>query len=453
MLRRRHKKSRRGCLTCRQRHVKCDERRPVCLLCTMSHRECIYAPLDPDTITSPASQASPSEFDHPQLQVQEHIKSPNNGLFHTPSVQNDSACGTRPSPDISSFVHSTSSLNPSQQLSPIHHTQPNQPGFTEIDAELNFNHMELIIHLLTDHDVFSLSLGDPAFSTDPGLSIGLKKGLEFPYLLYQCLAFSSLHLAFVPSDKSNIYRHQAASLQTRALSLFNSMGTEVDESNCVGVLLFSSILGLHLLTDTLAERTSGSLDAFVEKYVQCIEIHRGVYSIAIAAWPYLMKSDLEPVISSSSSFTSRTPTGDDCQLLSKLIESAACLGEEDKEACRRMIRYLQIGFDAVSTELEQGYRHYMIYTWLMLAPPKFTDLLTAKTPEAFVLLAYYAILLHYGRHLWQVGDAGLYIIRIIIEYLGPEWQTWLDFPRKRIMQESLDGLVRDSHAFLETVQH
>jgi hypothetical protein len=387
----------------------------------MSHRECIYAASDRDT---PVSLA-PSEF-YLQFNEREHSKFSSSESFTTNNLQND---GTRSSSDVGS------NLDSSQQQNPIGPTHPDQSGLSSIDDNVNLNHMELIIHLFIDHDVFSLGLGDPSFATGPSLSVALKKGLQFPYLLYQCLAFSSLHLGFVRSDKSSMYKHQAATLQTRALSLFNSMGTNVDESNCVSILLFSGVLGLHLLTDTLAERALGSLDAFVAKYVQCIEIHRGVYSIAIAAWPYLVNSELEPMISSSSRFTSRTPTGDDSQILCKLVESSSSLREEDKKACLEMIRYLQIGFDAVSTELEEGYKHYMIYTWLMLAPPKFTDLLTAKTPEALVLLAYYAVLLFHGRNLWQVGDSGLYIIRNITEYLGPKWQTWLDFPQKKIIQD------------------
>ncbi|KAM3503408.1 hypothetical protein MY11210_008725 [Beauveria gryllotalpidicola] len=31
-----------GCLTCRKRHVKCDETKPVCLKCIAGHRECTY---------------------------------------------------------------------------------------------------------------------------------------------------------------------------------------------------------------------------------------------------------------------------------------------------------------------------------------------------------------------------------------------------------------------------
>ncbi|OAP61261.1 hypothetical protein AYL99_03462 [Fonsecaea erecta] len=41
--RRSHAKSRNGCLTCKQRRKKCDERRPCCTLCETSLRTCVYA--------------------------------------------------------------------------------------------------------------------------------------------------------------------------------------------------------------------------------------------------------------------------------------------------------------------------------------------------------------------------------------------------------------------------
>lgn len=43
MVRRSHEKSRRGCLTCKRRRVKCDETRPFCLNCTRRSVTCEYA--------------------------------------------------------------------------------------------------------------------------------------------------------------------------------------------------------------------------------------------------------------------------------------------------------------------------------------------------------------------------------------------------------------------------
>lgn len=296
--------------------------------------------------------------------------------------------------------------------------------------------MELIIHLILDNDVICLGLAEIDSHHHTSFSLLLKSGLEYPYLLHEMLAFSSLHLAAIHPAKSFHYQHQAMALQTRAVSLFNSQWTEIDETNCVGILLFSSVLGHHLLADTLANQDIGGLDCFMAKYLHCVEIHRGIHTLAISAWPQLMKSEFEPILSASSRFTSRSPRGNDCEGISELISASQGLGDEDKEACQLVIRNLQIGFDAVSTELGQGYRHYMIYTWLMLAPSRFINLLSAKKPEALILLAFYAVLLHHGRKMWQVKGAGVHVLRMINEYLDPVWYRWLQYPQ-RIMAQDL----------------
>ncbi|OJJ42329.1 hypothetical protein ASPZODRAFT_20556 [Penicilliopsis zonata CBS 506.65] len=111
MLRRSHKKSRGGCLPCKQRHVKCDEGRPGCLLCAMSDRECTYA----------MPQTSPQ-----------------------PVVSNRRA----------------------------------------LESEINIDDMELLVHLTVAGDeIFSLRLGDKAFTNPATMSLALKLGLKFLYPL------------------------------------------------------------------------------------------------------------------------------------------------------------------------------------------------------------------------------------------------------------------------------
>ncbi|KAJ5296305.1 uncharacterized protein N7443_007198 [Penicillium atrosanguineum] len=293
--------------------------------------------------------------------------------------------------------------------------------------------MELLIHLTLDNNVICLSLGDDAFANPVSLSLALNAGLKSPYLLYELLAISALHLAFLNPTRSDVHWHQAITLQSHALAIFNSDYKVINETNCVGILLFSSILGHHLLADTLAKRDPGGLETFMTNYIHCIEIHRGIHTIAMTAWPQLMKSELEPVLSASSRFTSRSPRGCDCQRIIELVDTCEELDVDDKGACQIMIRHLQVGLDAAATEQQQGYRHYMIYTWLMLAPPSFIDLLDKKRPEALILLAYYAILLHYGRTMWQVGDAGVHVFKMIRDYLHPQWKAWLQHPQELIL--------------------
>ncbi|KAI9661675.1 MAG: hypothetical protein M1821_008913 [Bathelium mastoideum] len=303
-----------------------------------------------------------------------------------------------------------------------------------VDEAINVNHAELLIHVILDKDMFKLVDGIDAFPFS--LPFALKTALESPYVLHQLLAFSARHMAFLHPQRSAFYLHQAVTLQTRAVSLFNATWTAVDQSNCVAVLAFSSFLGHHLLADTLAKRDpEDGLDAFISQYVRFLEMHRGIFAVATAAWPLLMATELEPILTRSSSFTSRPPRGSHCQRVLELVDGANGLEEEDREACRQSIRYLQVGFDAALAEEgeeEQGFRYQMIISWSMLAPPGVTALLAVKRPEALVIMGYYALLLHHGRNMWQIGDAGAYIFGIIVDYLGPEWDHWLEYPRQTI---------------------
>lgn len=64
----------------------------------------------------------------------------------------------------------------------------------------------------------------------------------------------------------------------------------------------------------------------------------------------------------------------------------------------------------------------------MLVPPAFTQSLASKQPIALIVLA------HYGKYLWQVGDAGQYILKIVMTHLGSQWDAWLKYARDRGMQ-------------------
>ncbi|TAQ86142.1 hypothetical protein B7494_g5547 [Chlorociboria aeruginascens] len=302
-----------------------------------------------------------------------------------------------------------------------------------LDEAINSNHIELLMHLICDKEMFNLGAGVGDYFSN--ISLAINTGLKSPYLLHQLLAFSARHLAFLHPESCTSYLHQAVALQTRAVSLFNAGWKEVDRSNCVAILLFSVVLGHHLLADTLAKRDLGGLPVFMTHYVQCTEMHRGIYIIASNAWPLLMETELEPVLSWSSGFNSQSPKGNHCWQIKELINGADGLGMEEKEACQLAMKYLQVGFDVVLAEKEQGNRYQMIFSWTMLVPPEFTSLLASKRPEALAVLGYYALLLHYGRNIWQVGGTGAYLLGIIVDYLGQDWDHWLHYPQEIITRD------------------
>ncbi|KAH7408797.1 putative C6 finger domain protein [Phaeosphaeria sp. MPI-PUGE-AT-0046c] len=414
MLRRSHRKSRGGCFECKRRHVKCDEHRPICRLCANSDRTCHYPVQVPENNLTDISRACFSganviDFNQDTTsgekdRTSKHLDTPSDASTAAPSPSS----GATNTDDASS-------------------------------ESINFTHMDLLIHITQDADIFNIGAGIESYHPS-GLALGLKEALAHPYLMHEMLGFSARHLAHLHPHRAPHYLDLSVRLQTRALSLFNDMlGTDgVTDANCVAVVLFSSILGHHVLACTLGSRSLdlADVDAVVGQYVQCMDTQRGIHTIATSAWPSLMASELAPILAQSQEFTSRAPVGADCDVLAQRVAAASGMSAEEKEACRRAIGYLQVGFDATATE-EVGdrkrNRHHMIYTWTMLVPRDFAGLLVRKQPEALGLLAYYAVLLHRGRELWQVGGAGRYLFDKVDGYLGEEWDEVLDMPRGEIL--------------------
>jgi hypothetical protein len=379
----------------------------VCRLCAVSDRECSYPSQAQDE--RPVGPALSSREQAIEARIRgKTVNKYSVDLPRTPSFN-------------------TSSLG--HPVGPLHCTHYDASS----DAVINLDHMELLIHITQDSDIFNLGTGVESYRAS-GLALGLREAQRAPYLMHAILAFSAQHLAYLHPGGSKHYLSQAVSLQTRAITLFNTAWTDVDASNCVAILLFSSILGHHLLAETLTKRDSDDLDAFIERYVQCVNMQRGIYVIAESAWPLLMETELEPILSMSHYFTSRDPVGNECWSLHDLIDGSHCLSDEEEDATRTAIKYMQIGFDASEAEMEPSHnRHQMIYSWTMLLRPDFTTMLVRRQPEALILLAYYAVLLHRGKTLWQVGDAGTYIFKLVAQYLGKGWDQWLGYPRECIL--------------------
>ncbi|KAF1968490.1 putative C6 finger domain protein [Bimuria novae-zelandiae CBS 107.79] len=372
MKRRSHKKSRGGCLQCKRRDVKCDEQRPACRLYVVSNQTCSFQNAATSQTSSVNGHSSTVSDTSP------------NG--HTETEQH--------SADI--FPHITSQPDPA------------------LENAINLEHMELLLNFISTKDLFSLSRDREIHQKSLSISDILDTGLRYPYLLHQLFAFSARHLATIRPSRAGSYLHQAITLQTRAVVLFNTSYTPITQETCVPILLFSTALGHHVLTDTLSKRDAEDLASFIKHFVQCLETLKGVFIIFREARPFWEKSVLSDILSRSSSLTSRPPVGAHCQGVKKLVEASPNLNTDEKRACQEAIRILQIGYDAISSEHEEpGNQYQMLFLWCILVPREFIALIAAKNTEAMVVLGYYARLLRYGRAMWQVEDAGDYIFGLL----------------------------------------
>ncbi|KAH9229206.1 hypothetical protein K456DRAFT_1753061 [Colletotrichum gloeosporioides 23] len=259
-------------------------------------------------------------------------------------------------------------------------------------------HMELLPHFSFDVYVpeFDDSLGRPA------TELVLKIAQEAPFLMHGVLAMSARHLSITRPEQSARYLDQAFRLQTRAIELFNATHDENSREKCMARLLLSSVLGRHILADVL--RDDGlDFPSFLNRFAQGVRIHGGVKAVAAQQdWPN--------------------------KALQSLIAHSPNLKEEDKSACEMALRLVDTGLNDLKDPDRVDYGRRMIFTWSIMLPDRYVRLLERQAPEALVVLARYAIFLHFGQNFWQIGDAGSYLLRSINNHWGQAWQPWLSWP-------------------------
>ncbi|CAJ2501185.1 Uu.00g040380.m01.CDS01 [Anthostomella pinea] len=261
-------------------------------------------------------------------------------------------------------------------------------------------------------------------------------GLETPYMMHQLLAASALHLSIKTPESRGHYREYATGLQTRALSLFNQSNPilEVTSSNCVQMFMFSSMIGVHLLCDTLYYQRD-SLEGFVDSFTHCLAANRGILTVIDQSRNLLHETELGPHLRLPEVLMQSTDgSGSECAALWDLA-NAADITPSARKAYRDAIFYLQRLFDAQQSSSGDRTRMPMVFVWQAIVPLDYVGLLRQRQPIALVILAHYAVLLHRGRGLWLIGQGGRFLIESIYGSL-PDWQPWLKFPITALRDES-----------------
>jgi hypothetical protein len=250
-----------------------------------------------------------------------------------------------------------------------------------------------------------------------------------PYLVNELLAFSALYLSTTRPDRREYYRYHATQLQTDALSIFKESSPEVTRENCVHLFVFAAGLGVHMLCDTLIYR-EGDFAIFLNRFVHFFRVYHGVRTIVNKAGHMVQDTPLGPVFKMGTDLYKFSGClGHGCQLLLDLI-CRANLGNELTEIYRQAVESLQSCLNVIEKRGELHVGINAVATWPILMKIEFGEFLEQRRPEALVILAHYACLLHQFRDFCLFGDSGAFIIQEITGYLGPEWEEWMAWPNQ-----------------------
>lgn len=301
------------------------------------------------------------------------------------------------------------------------------------------------------------------------MQLAVSEAFSKPYLMDELLALAAAHKSCLSSSTSpdihnaTFYRTEATRLQTRGLAHFNAAQAELSDDNCVAIFFYSAMLGHHMLFNTfspLPDRITGShrdLSTLLDNFVQCLSLHRGIRVIASESWQSLQTHiqarltamnggiPVEPFPLGPQDPADAPEGGTECAGLITLLDSrAAChpaiLGENNHkssyEVYRGAVKALQSRFDVARVQQSE----IPIQDWPVRVPTEYISLLKQRQPEALVILAYYAVLLHHARNYWAVGSTGEFLIRSITEHLGSYWAEWLAWPNEVLSSTTGSGV-------------
>jgi hypothetical protein len=270
--------------------------------------------------------------------------------------------------------------------------------------------------------------------------------LSQPYSLYQLLALSAMHMSYIHVKEAKQDLEEARALQTQALCSFNEAHIGVTVENCVPKLIFSTFIGLYALAEVTATAdvdAGGVLDGFVTY----MNLHRGVRAIISQSWNFLRQTSVSPILDRAESAISHasSPYGlaaaaAVADRLSNLLDQAD-MSEKSRQVCRVAASQLgvvyQTNLDSVESA-SQVHAPGLIWVWPINLSSEFTDLLSMRKPEALIILAHYAVLLHRRRPMWLVGNVGGILIEEISRFLGTFWKRWLEWPNEILAHGQCD---------------
>ena len=296
--------------------------------------------------------------------------------------------------------------------------------------------MELYHHFMDDEaEFFFMSAG--AVAARPNF---MGYTLSSPYLMTEALALSAVHLSMRDPSRGPMLREVAANLQTEALQIFNESVKEITADNVVPAFLYSGIMALHFFCDTFSTPHE-NLDVFLDRLVQSIKLMRGIRAIIGRWWEFLLNSDIKGLILDgqqrlevAEASTQKNDTVLQFEHLCDRIGASENLDPSEREICQEAVRQCIIVLmsELEATAVAGNPNPRTVTSWPVIVSAEYVNLLVQRKPEALVILAYYAVLLHRCRNFWVVGNGGPLLFDTVEKYLGPESDPWLIWPKSVI---------------------
>ncbi|KAI0103917.1 hypothetical protein GGR51DRAFT_522894 [Nemania sp. FL0031] len=310
--------------------------------------------------------------------------------------------------------------------SPIVHHDSAEPTFKLRDLELFYNFKACFI--FDGNDPVIRRLSDAIY----------QQSFAMPYLMDQLLALSAAHMSTQRPNQASFYRQEATRRQTQALATFNNSMTTDNSDECLPAFFFSILISQQALFDAFATRASFS--ALLDKLITGLHICAMVRAVAgnslgVLARQYHQHTGCE--FPGMKAVIRPLGTGFNAVFSAKLADLKRHIEEADvgdivSKSCFTALELLLDDGTADAAHGPLGSTAIRVVRWMVTVPTEFVKLIEQRRPEALIVVAHCAVLMHDARDCWLFGDAGSFIVHSFIEYLGPCWAEWLAWPSEVI---------------------
>ncbi|KAL4884437.1 hypothetical protein BJY04DRAFT_8435 [Aspergillus karnatakaensis] len=379
--------ARHGCLECRGRRIKCGKENPQCAACLSRNIICEYLP----------SASAPLAWSR--------IKSRSS----TPSAP----ATAKASPSVvepALITQYQDLMDPSVSGSP--------------SKELNIEDLELMMQWCTTtyRSVSRNSAVECIWQ-----AVVPREAMRHPFLMHGILALSALHLAVTNKNSTKDHYIRASKAhQHQAVIGLSRLAGKLKPSHCNAAFTLSNIMMIFSFAlPEIIGATPGRSP--LDELYQVFLATRESVDVLASTTDWVGDGELKPLLQ----YDKAQPKMPDTSRLAimSLVQMNAHLARQDphhdKELYDATIKHLGYSLDKVA---RGGETMIVAFQWIFQVPSEYMELYRQREPFALVILAHYAVIIHFLRRHWWMGEWGLRLVREIGQHLDSKWRnsiTWV----------------------------
>ncbi|KAH8896589.1 hypothetical protein GQ53DRAFT_713324 [Thozetella sp. PMI_491] len=440
-----YKKSRTGCLRCKQRRVKCDENRP-CRACVRHGVACTLVAVSPDAALSPSRTSAPGEEE--KLVCKEIVVTSEPSTWTRPDAASQTSASASPLViDAALRVSKSHHIDRSLDFDPFPYfarsTAP-QAG-QSVDSGDDFSMVDLeLMHHWSTHTCLTLPRSNDVNSLWQFLVP--RMAFKHRFLMNQLLALSAFHLAYLNPDRSDIYSLQASRHQDCAFHLLRLKLAEISTENCDA--LFAASLLLLFGGFSAAIHRSAGLEPSVDAILDIFMLNRGINGVLKTAEPTIATGPLRDLFGLPKHPTPSLPAS-----LQALLEKVTAL--RPRLMARKMDDHVRSVVDTEIISLISCIHNAsataaipevrLVSIWPIYLHQDFIDLLRQRHPATTALLVYFCVVLCTAESkFWYLKGWGLGVATSIATTIDSSWKDLIEWPMGYIAAQDAANRTRNS---------